>query len=108
MGKGKNITFNTISAKTGFTYKFNGKHFFEGNFAYLNLPPTIRNTFSNPRENHDIIGELNNLKLTPEKIRYSDLSYIFRNHIIKSRITPYFLNSKNGTNLSFYYADGLW
>ena len=105
--KGRKINFNTISTKTGFTYKFNGKHFFEGNFAYLNLPPTIRNTYSNPRENHDIIGELSNIKLTPEKILYSDLSYIFRNPILKGRITPYFLNSKNGTNLSFYYADGL-
>ena len=67
MEKGK-LSFTGLGAKGGFTYKFSGKHIFNVNAGYLTKAPTIRNTFTNSRENHAIVGDQSGIDITEEKI----------------------------------------
>ena len=107
LGKGPNVEFTGVGAKGGFTYKFSGKHVLVANAGYLTKAPTIRNTFSNSRENHAIVGEQSGIDITEEKITALDLNYIYRSSIVKARLTGYYITMQDINEVSFYYADGI-
>ena len=107
LGKGEKVEFTGVGAKGGFTYKFSGKHLFVANGGYLIKAPSIRNTFSNSRDNHAIVGNQSGFGITEEKISTFDLNYIYRSSIIKARLTGYFSMMKDANEVSFYYADGI-
>ena len=107
LGKGPNVEFTGVGAKGGFTYKFSGKHVLVANAGYLTKAPTIRNTFSNSRENHAIVGEQSGIDITEEKITALDLNYIYRSSIVKARLTGYYITMQDVNEVSFYYADGI-
>lgn len=102
LGKSKKLNFINYGVKSGLTYKINGRHLLDFNTGYLTQAPTIRNTFSNSRENNTIVDNLQS-----EKILTSDISYVIRTPIITSRLTAYYTNIKNATEISFYFADGV-
>ena len=102
LGKSKKINFSSISAKGGLTYKFSGRHIFSTSIAYNSKPPTLQNSFSNARENNDIV-----IGLTNEKIFSFDASYFLRHPKINAKFTGYWINLKDQTDISFYFADGL-
>lgn len=106
-GKGPEIKFNGISAKAGLTYKLTGKHLIDVNAAFLNTAPSLQNTFSNVRENHNVVGDKSDDEITEEKITASDISYIFRSPIVKARLTGYYITTESENEISFYFADGL-
>lgn len=72
------------------------------NAAYLTKPPNLRNSFSNSRQNNAVVEDLKS-----EEISNIDFSYRFRSALIKARLTGYFSQIKDATEISFYYADGL-
>lgn len=102
LGKSEKPTFTNYGFKAGGTYKITGRHLIDVNAGYLTKAPTLRNTFSNSRVNNDIVGGL-----TSEKILSADASYILRSPIIQAKITGYYANIKDATEVSFYYADGI-
>ena len=111
-GKGNEVTFDGFGVKTGLTYKFSGKHIIDFNSAYLQKAPSIRNTFTNSRVNHNIVGSdanglINNTPITEEKIMSFDANYIFRTPVFTGRITGFYSEVKDANEISFYYADGL-
>ena len=101
-GKSEKVDFTNFSAKGGFTYKISGRHLIDVNAGFVTKAPTIRNTFSNSRENNDIV-----VGLTDEKITSADISYIIRTPKIKGRITGYYTKFEDATEISFFYADGI-
>ena len=101
-GKSEKVDFTNFSAKGGFTYKISGRHLIDVNAGFVTKAPTIRNTFSNSRENNDIV-----VGLTDEKITSADISCIIRTPKIKGRITGYYTKFKDATEISFFYADGI-
>ena len=107
LGKGEKVKFSGIGAKGGLTYKFSGKHLLVANAGYLTKAPTIRNTFSNSRDNHAIVGDQSGFGITEEKITSFDLNYIYRSPIVKARLTGYFTKMQDANEVSFYYADGI-
>jgi len=107
LGKGKKVTFTGIGAKGGFTYKVTGKHVIDINSAYITKAPSLRNTYSNSRENHDVVGDLNGLGITEEKISSVDASYIFRSSIVKAKLTGYYTKIEDANEISFFFADGV-
>ena len=107
LGKGEKVEFSGIGAKGGFTYKFSGKHLLVANAGYLTKAPTIRNTFSNSRDNHAIVGDQSGFGITEEKITSFDLNYIYRSPTVKARLTGYFTKMQDANEVSFYYADGI-
>ncbi|MFD2551291.1 carboxypeptidase regulatory-like domain-containing protein [Bizionia sediminis] len=102
-GKGEKLNFTGIAAKAGFTYKITGKHLIDVNGGYITKAPTIRNTYSNSRDNHNIVDNI-----TEEKITSVDASYIFRSPIVKAKLTGYYTKIEDANEIGFYYADGIF
>ncbi|MGO3182870.1 MAG: carboxypeptidase-like regulatory domain-containing protein [Aequorivita sp.] len=101
-GKSEKLDFTTYGVKAGMTYKLSGRHILEVNTAYFTNAPTVRNAFSNSRQNNaTVIG------LTEEKYINIDGSYIFRSPILKARLTGYYTLMQDASEISFYYADGI-
>ena len=107
LGKGRKLSFGGVGAKGGFTYKFSGKHIFNVNAGYLTKAPSIRNTFTNSRENHAIVGDITGIDITEEKITSFDANYIFRSSTVKARLTGYYIQMQDANEISFYFADGI-
>ena len=111
-GKGEEIKFDGYGVKAGITYKFSGKHILDFNSAYLQKAPSIRNTFTNSRVNHNVVGSdvnglINYSPITEEKVMSFDANYIFRTPIFTGRLTGFYSEVKDANEISFYYADGL-
>ena len=111
-GKGDEISFDGYGIKAGITYKFSGKHILDFNSAYLQKAPSIRNTFTNSRVNHNVVGSdinglINDSPITEEKSMSFDANYIFRTPIFTGRLTGFYSEVKDANEISFYYADGL-
>ena len=107
LGKGEKLTFTGIGAKGGFTYKITGKHLLDVNAGYITRAPSLRNTFSNSRENHDVVGDRSGIDITEEKISSIDASYIFRSPIVKAKLTGYYTKFQDASEISFFFADGI-
>ena len=101
-GESEKLNFTTYGVKAGATYKLNGRNLINANVAYLTQAPITRNSFSNSRENNNIVDNLQS-----EKVFSTDASYIFRGSIITSRLTGYYTSIKDATEISFYFADGV-
>ncbi len=102
LGKSKKLNFTNYGIKAGGTYKITGRHLIDANVGYLTNAPTIRNSFSNSRENNNTVNDLQS-----EKILSTDFSYIVRSPIITSKITGFYTSIKDATEISFYFADGV-
>lgn len=102
LGKGDKLTFTGIGAKGGLTYKITGKHLLDVNAGYISRAPSLRNTFSNSRENHNVVPNI-----TEEKISSVDASYIFRSSIVKAKLTGYYTKIEDASEISFFFADGI-
>jgi len=101
-GKGEKQSFTNYGIKAGATYKVTGKHLIDLNLGYLSKAPTIRNTFTNARQNNAIT-----IGLESEKIQNVDIGYIFRSAIVKARITGFYSNFKGGSDLDFYFTENI-
>ncbi len=102
LGKGEKLSFSGLGAKAGFTYKLTGKHLFDVNAGYIQRAPSLRNTYSNSRDNHNVVQNI-----TEEKITSFDASYIFRSPIVKAKLTGYYTTIKDANEISFFFADGV-
>ncbi|GLB48477.1 carboxypeptidase-like regulatory domain-containing protein [Neptunitalea lumnitzerae] len=101
-GKGEKLNFTGVSGKAGLTYKISGRHLLDVNAAYMTKAPTIRNTFSNARENHNIVDGIKE-----EVITSVDASYILRLPKVKGRISGFYNTIEDANEISFYYAEGV-
>ena len=101
-GKGEKQSFTNYGIKAGATYKVTGKHLIDLNLGYVSKAPTIRNTFTNARQNNAIT-----IGLESEKIQNVDIGYIFRSAIVKARITGFYSNFKGGSDLDFYFTENI-
>ncbi len=101
-GKGEKLDFSNYGVKAGGTYKITGRHLIDFNAAYLTKAPTIRNSFSNARQNNNVVTGLES-----ENIHSVDVSYIFRSPIVKARLTGFYSGFRNGTDVGFYFTEDL-
>lgn len=70
--------------------------------AYLTKAPTIRNSFANARQNGiPVIG------LESEQIQAGNLSYIYRSPVVQARLTGYYSELNDGTEIGHYFTQGL-
>ena len=102
LGLSKKLSFTNYGIKVGGTYKINGRNLIDANVGYLTQAPTLRNSFSNSRENNNTVNNLES-----ENVIYLDASYIRRSPIITTRLTGYYTSIKEATEISFYFADGV-
>lgn len=102
LGKSEQLNFTDFGGKIGANYKITAKHLLGFNAAWFSKPPNLRNSFSNSRQNNEVVKGLKS-----EQIQNIDFSYRYRSPNIKARISAYYTQIKNATEISFYYADGL-
>ena len=101
-GKSKNLNFSNYGIKAGGIYKISGRHLIDLNAAYLTKAPNIRNSFSNARQNNNVVT-----RLKSEEIKTLDVSYIFRSAIVNARLTGFYSGFTNGTDVGFYFTEDL-
>lgn len=102
LGKSEAIFFTGYGTKGGLTYKLSGRHLFTLNAAHFTQAPTTNNTFSNIRENNDIVFDIKK-----EIISAMDVGYFLRHPKINLKINAYWIKQEDNTHISFYFADGL-
>ncbi|MAY21290.1 MAG: TonB-dependent receptor [Flavobacteriaceae bacterium] len=101
-GESEQLNFTNYGAKGGATYKVTGRHLIDVNAGYFTKAPTLQNSFSNARQNNDVV-----IGLEDEKIQNLDVSYIYRSPIVKARLTGYYNNIKDQTEIGFYFTENL-
>lgn len=101
-GKSEKIAFDNFGFKGGITYKISGKNYIDFNSIYMTKAPNAKDVFPNARLNNDVIPNL-----TSETIKGADLSYIVKTPKFKGRLTGYFSETLNATDVNFFYADDL-
>ncbi|MCK8480277.1 TonB-dependent receptor [Psychroserpens algicola] len=101
-GKSEKLDFSNYGIKAGATYKVTGRHLIDVNASYFTKAPTIRNSFSNARQNNDVV-----IGLESEQIQSVDASYIFRSPIVKARLTGFYSGFSNGTDIGFFFTEDL-
>jgi hypothetical protein len=101
-GKSKKENFENFGFKGGITFKLNGRNFIDFNGIYMTKAPNTRDVFSNSRISNAITPAVSN-----ENIKSIDWSYIIKTPRFKGRLTGYFLEISNATDISFYYADAI-
>lgn len=98
-GASEPLSFTTAGAKIGATYKLTGRHLLDVHAGYYTQAPTLRNSFSNARQNNDVI-----IDLESEQIQAVDVSYIYRSPLVKTRLTGFYTDFTNGTDLGFFFT----
>ena len=99
-GSGEELSFTNVGVKGGFTYKATGRHLVSFNAGYTTQAPTIRNSYSNARQNGDVV-----VGLESEVITQADLSYIYRSPIIKARLTGFYNTIEDQTDINFFFTE---
>lgn len=102
LGKGQAQNFLGLGLKVGATYKITGKHLVDINLGYISRAPTLQNTYSNARENHNVVPNI-----TEETIISTDASYFLRAANLKAKVTGYYTKITDASEISFFFADGI-
>lgn len=101
-GKSPTVDFWNYGVKGQAVYKINGKNFIVYNGAYFTESPYLEDIFVTPRTNSVVAPNLKNTLTTA-----NDLSFIKNSPNLKLRLTAYWIDSKNKTQISRFYADGI-
>ncbi len=101
--KGKSSVFSSFDSglKARIIYKITGKEFLVYNGTLFSLSPTLNEIYINPRVNDFQTPDLKN-----QIINANDLSFISRGQTLKLRLTAYYTEIKNATEISRYFAEG--
>ena len=102
LGDSKQLDFSNYGIKAGATYKISGRHLIDLNAGYFTKAPTIRNSFTNSRQNNETT-----LGLESETIENLDLSYIYRSPIVKARLTGYYNAIRDQSDIGFYFTENI-
>jgi len=101
-GESEQLDFTDYGVKGGFTYKVTGRHLVDVNAGYFTKAPYLRNSFTNARQNNDVV-----IGLDSEKIQNVDVSYIYRSPIVKARLTGYYNTIQDQTDIGFYFTENI-
>jgi len=99
-GKSRLISPVNYGIKSGFSYRINGRHQLVLNGELLHKPPTFQNSFINPRENNEIVPNLES-----EYITSTDMNYYIRLPRLIGRISAFYTRFQNTTDVNFFFVD---
>ena len=102
LGRSKELNFIDFGLKSGITYHFTGRHSVSSNLFFASNPPTLQNSFANPRQNNTVVQDLDS-----EQMYSVDATYRYRSPNFNFKVSGYFTQFRNVTDVSFYYVDGL-
>jgi len=99
-GQSKIVEFFNIGIKSGVNYQLTARHWVQLNSALVQRPPTLQNAFINPRENNEIVPNLNN-----ETLYSISLNYLARLPRLTGRLTGFYTRFQNTTDINFFFVD---
>ena len=99
-GKSAAPEFFTYSAKLGLQYQFSGGHRIYANGGYFNDAPTFAQSFISPRTRNSIVPNL-----TTVKTASADVNYQYSNNGYNFRITGFWTEIKDQTDMMSFYDD---
>ncbi len=102
LGVSERANFLEFGIKSSALYKFSGRQNLELNLGYFSKAPGFRNVFENPRQNNILVPNLQE-----EVIKTSDLSYRYRSSNFNLRLTGFFTEVDNATEVSYNFTNGL-
>ncbi len=100
LGNSEKVTHNTYGLKAGFAYKFSGRHQLHLEAGMVQRPPSLQNTFINPRENNEVVPNLQN-----EDVSNIAINYIFRFPRLTGRVSGFYTRFQNTTDINFFFVD---
>lgn len=101
-GPSETLSFTTYGIKGGAIYKVTGRHLIDLNTGYFTKAPNLRNVFTNARQsNSPIIGAV------LETISGGDISYRYRSPVLKARLTAFYNQFQNKSDLGFYFTQDI-
>jgi len=99
-GKSAVSNFFTYSAKLGGEYVFKGGHRVALNAGYFNDAPTFNQAFLSAKTRNSIVSDLQTIKTVS-----TDLTYQYSNHGYNVRVTGYYTNIMDQTDVMSFYDD---
>ncbi len=99
-GKSQSINFKGFGFKGGVDYKITGRHSLVFNGAFIRKAPILQNIFVNPRENNQVVSNIQN-----EHIKTVDLNYFIRLPQLTGRVTGFSTLFENTTDVNFFFVD---
>lgn len=100
IGESEKLSFTSMGVKGGLTYKVNGRHWMSLNGIYLEKPPTLQNSFVNPRESNQVVPSLQQ-----ETNTSLDFNYFLRLPKVMGRLTGFYTRFQNTTDINFFFVD---
>ena len=101
-GKSKSVNFLNFGVKAGSTYRLSGKQIIEFHTYLSSNAPTLSRSFINPRQNNFTISNLEN-ELSGSALA----NYIFRSERFNGRLSVYYSEILNSSDLGYYYTEDL-
>jgi TonB dependent receptor len=99
-GKAKTQDFYNYAFKGGISYKLDGRNYFFVNTSYITRAPYFDNAYIAPRT-RDVVQ--NNLQ--SEKVSTVEAGYVLNAPKIKARLTGFFTDYRNQSNVITFYDD---
>lgn len=100
-GDSEKLDYLTFKAKANLSYKFSASNAVEANFVYMHNAPTFQSSFVSARTRNDVTPGL-----TTEKILGVDASYNLRIGDAKARLSGFFTDIKDQSDVISFYDDG--
>ncbi len=100
LGKSETKSFSNMSFKGGLSYQITGRHWLRINGGYFSRPPVLQNVFINPRENNEVVANLQS-----ETISTVDASYFIRMPRLIGRLTGFYTRFQNTTDVNYFFVD---
>jgi len=102
LGKSSRVKFTEYGLKLGGTFQVNNKLYASTSLNYLVTPPTLSQSFSNPRQNNDVVTDL---KEEQQTVFDGSLNYQYGR--ILARLSGYYISRKNITDISFFFTENI-
>ena len=92
--------FNNYSIKGGLTFKINTRNYLYANGVYETRAPLFENTYLSPRTQNTTIANIDN-----ENVTAIEAGYYVRTPRVKFRLTGFFTQMNNGTDVQSFYDE---
>ncbi len=99
-GRSEAVDFFTVSEKLALEYQFAGGHRIYANFGYVNDAPTFNQSFISPRTRNSLVQDLETTKT-----HSADINYQFSSNGYNFRITGFWTQIKDQTDMMSFYDD---
>ena len=100
LGESETKSFSNMSFKGGLSYQITGRHWLRINGGYFGRPPVLQNVFINPRENNEVVANLQS-----ETVSTVDASYFIRMPRLTGRLTGFYTRFQNTTDVNYFFVD---